>query len=1369
MKTMAKKTARKALAAQTQMTFRDAAMAPKHWLLTGTALKIGLFATLSGVVALPASTALACDAPPATSIACGSGGGGYVGTGAVTTETRLEVVAGGKVTTGVDINNGGNTADFHVYLDAADPVNTILFPAATVSGGPTYNGIGITTSGDIDVHAATGTSVNGGTGNHDGYRLRTTGNGTITVDSAGNVTAGSNGTNGGEAIDAQSAGGTVQIKLHGGTYTGLKSQTIVAAATGGHVDVNVGADEGDSAVTVTGATTGSNKHGIWVSRSLSTNVDVENGSVTANDASTGIMVGYDGAGSTATSAYINLGADGSVIGGTGISVNSTADGSTYNNGNVNITNHGHLQGTAGSGAIVKTAGDVTGSNDSYGSWIGTVDGLEATGDSFDFDNSGGLVFGATRDGLNIHDIAGGSLDPEQAAVYVDNRGHYFDSEDYSTGGIIAGQLAGIAVNDVKAGDVVIDNGGYLNEDGIHYASGGLIAGRDGIYGDDLAGSVYINNENTNTNSTTGDSRFASVALDDTHLDTSFTTAAAAYITMLQTAGYTTGIFGETAIDLSDIDGAAIVNNSSGVIAGINGDAIHVDGADGNLSGAGAGLDPTDPRYADPNIGFILNNGQSDKSTVAGLVWGSDDAVDLNDIDGDVLINNGNGTTYGDQRGLNIHDVWQGDVDIFNNGGTIQGLYDDGIHIRDVDHGSEDGGHVVITNGGAVYGGDSAISISNADSVQIGNGFTDMSENVHSGAIIGDGSWNEPVISLRNIADGGTAASTVIDNNAYSVIGSSSLPGTTLHWTAPNPTKLPGWALNTARLEDDVNAMYDFVNGSTPDSTQLTALADWSDAANDMAVRSSQGGATTLNNHSFSLLVGRVNLDGRNGAVGNTINNDGTWVVTGKSELHGTADNDVINNHGLIQAALDGSDFETTSFTSDHFNNDGGVISMLDGHSGDRTYIHGDYDGSGAGALAIDVNLATGYADQLRLRDGTVTGQTGVIVRLVDSGGSLGDRIEFANYDNTAASDAFVLDQNSDNFVSTSNGGMIADGLLGWYVQQDNYNGFDLVADWGPGAYNAPGVVTGAQTAFYSGLGMVEDHVYGGQFKASGGGGADLPQDEPVAVADPTTTDVAIWGKISGDRTSRSSTVTLTPPGTTLSTTSNENAYSVLGGADYTPGGADFRAGVFGGYTGASKDFNGAGTDATYNGGTVGGYAAYNNGSFYADVTGKADFYGVTYNFAGSSATASALNLGVDANVGYRLDMGGAYVEPIGSLVAVNTRVSDVTGINFSDGTSVRVGAGGRIGTQIVSGELTTDLSLLGKVWDEMGKPNTAVVTDGVNTVTTTDKIAGVFGELGATAAFSSPGSSVSGFVTATSTFGANQTSYGAKGGLRFDF
>jgi|GEM_PF-5965584 len=328
MKHIVKKTARRATV-ETQMTFRRATIASRQWLMTGTALKIGLFATLSGVVALPASPALACDAAPTTSIACGSGGGGYRDTNAVHAETRLEVNAGGRVTTGVDINNAGNDADFHVYIDAADPAHHV-FTAATVSGGASYNGIGITTSGNIDVHAYTGSSVNGGTGNHDGYRLRTTGSGTITVDSAGNVTAGS-GTNGGEAIDAQSAGGKVEIDLHGGTYTGLKSQTIVAAATNGEVDVNAGVTEGDTSATINGALAGTNKHGIWVLRSSTAKVDFENGTVTANNASAGIMVGYDGtAGSTATAANITIGADGKVVGGAGIVVNSTADGTTYN-------------------------------------------------------------------------------------------------------------------------------------------------------------------------------------------------------------------------------------------------------------------------------------------------------------------------------------------------------------------------------------------------------------------------------------------------------------------------------------------------------------------------------------------------------------------------------------------------------------------------------------------------------------------------------------------------------------------------------------------------------------------------------------------------------------------------------------------------------------------------------------------------------------------------------------------------------------------------------------------------------------------------------------------------------------------------------
>src|SRR5690606_30565985 len=109
------------------------------------------------------------------------------------------------------------------------------------------------------------------------------------------------------------------------------------------------------------------------------------------------------------------------------------------------------------------------------------------------------------------------------------------------------------------------------------------------------------------------------------------------------------------------------------------------------------------------------------------------------------------------------------------------------------------------------------------------------------------------------------------------------------------------------------------------------------------------------------------------------------------------------------------------------------------------------------------------------------------------------------------------------------------------------------------------------------------------------------------------------------------------------------------------------------------------------------------------------------------------------------------------------------GISFQDASSARIGAGARIGTEIHSDTMTTELSVLGKVWNEFGGPNTAVVTSGGATLTATDDTSGVFGELAATAAVKSVEGNMSGFVTLGGKFGAVQTSYDAKAGLRVGF
>src|SRR5690606_24508523 len=330
--------------------------------------------------------------------------------------------------------------------------------------------------------------------------------------------------------------------------------------------------------------------------------------------------------------------------------------------------------------------------------------------------------------------------------------------------------------------------------------------------------------------------------------------------------------------------------------------------------------------------------------------------------------------------------------------------------------------------------------------------------------------------------------------------------------------------------------------------------------------------------------------------------------------------------------------------------------------------------------------------------------------------------------------------------------------------------FELVSYSGAGALLAPSLLTGMQTAFYDTVGVVEDHIYGGQFD-NGGSGADVVEEDYTIIT-PTVQAArrgGLWLKGNGRWTDREMDITYGPFDVTVDT--DQTTWSILGGADYTAG--DVRFGLFGGYISSDLEFNFAGADATYRGGTVGGYAAYNNGAFYADILGKYDFLDVKYRFFGNEADADGHNIGVLANVGYRHRMGSAFIEPLVSGAFVHSTIDNFSWpfgtISFEDGNSARLGAGARIGTQINSGATITEFSLLGRVWNEFADDNVAVISDGISTWTHSDEIKGVFGEVTGTITLKSADSGWSGFISATGTFGNDTTSYGGSLGLRMAF
>lgn len=630
----------------------------------------------------------------------------------------------------------------------------------------------------------------------------------------------------------------------------------------------------------------------------------------------------------------------------------------------------------------------------------------------------------------------------------------------------------------------------------------------------------------------------------------------------------------------------------------------------------------------------------------------------------------------------------------------------------------------------------------------------------------------------------------------------------------------------AALLTEADEAYEYVWSAGQSGTALPDFDDFADAANDLLIKS-RGGALELFNQ--GVMIGRINSDGTNydeemNLKGAQIVNFGTWFTTDNgqwgNEIHGSSQ-DWVMNGGWIQTALDGTTGEFTSFDGvNEFHNGGvlenffgtdndltleyGLLSMLDGGVGDETYITHDFFGSARddgthSTLAMDVSFTydpmIDRSDYLEVED-EIIDFTSVIFNRVSPEASttvLGDRIYFATseYRNTFDGDnAFVIDPNSDNYIEVGGIGAIQDGLYAWYEGEeggilDPY-GYYLESSFAPQAAQLPSLITGAQNIWHDTAGQVADHVYGNHFPlaGNGGGGADVPVGE-VPFEEASAPGAAVWAKATGSWTDRNTEVIqdIPPVGpVAIDTSFVQNTFSILGGADFQPmGGGDdgLRVGVFGGYVMSSLDFDSYGASAEYSGGIIGAYAAFTSGGFYADAEVKADVLEVTYSAPispGFETTGASTSIGLLANTGYRMELGdSAFFEPIASLSFVSTQIDgfDAGGasVAFSNGESLQGGAGARVGMTLgTPGDTTTEVSVLGKVWNEFEEANVVTITDGLgNSATFSDGISGVFGEISGTATIYSADKSFSAFGSTGVKFNEDFTTVDAKVGLRKGF
>jgi hypothetical protein len=677
-----------------------------------------------------------------------------------------------------------------------------------------------------------------------------------------------------------------------------------------------------------------------------------------------------------------------------------------------------------------------------------------------------------------------------------------------------------------------------------------------------------------------------------------------------------------------------------------------------------------------------------------------------------------------------------------------------------------------------------------------------------GTVIGEGNSYDPVLDINtswDLAGGGEGEVNPDGGNfLYIYNAESGLIGSV---NTPSAWSLMGSSIGLADLLGNGAGYFagsidwSFIDASIDEGF----LASFGPAAGDRLLEANwdtdSGGAPVIIDND-GLLIGQLRARTE---TEDTIlfDNYGGWYVTGYNAFFGGPD-DELWNAGVVQTAFDPTTEESTSFVglNEYYGADGGILTMIDGGAGDETLLTG-YDpvtfasgaiDAGDGRLGVDVYFgqhddSNTKADVLTV-DGNIEGSTGIVINGVNTtpGGINTWGIDVVEYSGTvevpcslddglcATGDAFYIDPDSKNYIAIGDTGAIADGVYAWYLRQDTtWSDFELVSDFGPLAYGLPGLITMAQGVWYDTDNVFDDHTNPGV----GSGG---PDESAMAGPSMATSRGGLWLKATGAWTDRSASVTEDVGGmmTTFDTSYNQDTYGLLGGADLKPGSdGPVRLGIFGGYVHSNGSFDAYMSDATFEGGTVGGYVGV-GGDAGGFINGevKADFLSMDYTApigGGVSGSANVRNLGFRANAGYRMQGARAYIEPNVSVTHVNTTIDSITAggatLDFTNGNSTRAGAGLRVGASLGTGNGMTELSLSAKVWNEFQDANVVTITDPMtlDSATFSDGLQGVFGEVKGEATFSSADSMFKAFLGGGAVFNSDFTTVEANAGLRKNF